>query len=77
MAGEKNMHRAVKRDLEYLDLIKFIPGAPISALANFGGMSVTATRNRIRVLGRLGLVRIEIAGDCYKPLKLIYPGELI
>lgn len=77
MKGEKNMHRAVRRDLEYLDLIKFIPGSPISALANMGGMSITATRNRIRVLEKLDLVKTEIVGDCYKPLKLIYPGENI
>lgn len=74
MRGHKKHIQAARRDLEFLDLVKFIPGSPISALANMTACNRQAVESRARILQAAGFVEFNnIGGRGERSTKVIYP----
>lgn len=68
------MMQGIERDLDYLELVEFMPGAPISALARLCGNSEAAAREHIRNLASLKQVRIfSVKTGRERSTKVIYP----
>lgn len=68
------MMQGIQRDLDYLELVEFIPGAPISALARLCGNSEAAAREHIRNLAMFKQVKIiGVKTGRQRTTKLIYP----
>ncbi len=73
--GIIRMAQAAERSMALLDLVRFFPGAPVSALRDMMGQSQNSIRDYVRYLRMAGLVKVhrEVSiGE--KSLMVIYPA---
>lgn len=68
------MSKAIETDIEFYDLVRFIPGSTISSLANMCGVDPVTATCRSNILVAAGMVKYERARHSTgKATRVVFP----